>query len=217
MFSYLFSLLFPHGLVTPFGVIAAGGGGDSSLAGGVTITSSAPDVGPQQAITGDAASLSVSSTRFNVGFNTTKTIGYFDIYSHSSLVTICNGRLSAQIQGGFTIQVTIAPADATAPSTLLSGWAAIMPTAPAGCDYPDTISRVACLPGAVAITVSPMITTAAILPFPPGIRTDVLIPQVIGRNPVLVFAFEKVNIKNIQVVLTGTINLSGIGYWSGFF
>jgi hypothetical protein len=216
MFS-IFNFLFPHGLVTPFGVVAASGGSAGALAGGGTITSSLPDVAPTQAITGDAAALSVSATRFNVGFSTSAKAGSFDIYGHSSLTTICNGRQSGQIVGGLTMQVSIAPADASAPLLFLSGWAAIMPTAPSGKSYPSTVAAISCLPGAVAVTVSPLVTTMVPLMFPPGIRSDVIIPQVIGSNPVLVYAFDSANVRTTTVILTGTINLSGIGYWSGFF
>lgn len=217
MFSYIFNLLFPHGLVTPFGVIPEGGGSAGSVTGGATITSPMPDISATQAITGDAAALSVSSTRFNVGFNTKAKTGHFDIYAHQSLTTICAGRQSGLIVGGLTLQVTICPADASSPTTLLSGWVALMPTAPHGMNYPSTVETVSCLPGACAVTISPLVTNSIALPFPPGIRRDVIIRQVIGSNPHLVYAFDTVNIKTIQVVLSGTINLSGIGYWAGFF
>jgi len=216
MFKFLLSLFFPHGLVTPFGVLPPSGGSDAALAGGSIVTS-IPDVSPAQLITGDTSSLGSSAVRFNVGFKMTGKTGAFDIYSHDNFGILTAGRLSAQITGPLTLQVTIAPADVTSPVTLLSGWAAIMPTAPYGYGYPSTVSQISVLPGAVAITVTPLLTSTITIPLPPGIRTDVLIRQVVGSNPILVYGFETANIAHAHVVLSGTVNLSGIGYWGGFF
>jgi len=54
MFSYVFSMLFPHGLIIPgFGVVGGTGGSDAALAGGVV--SSGTSVSPLPAISGDMA------------------------------------------------------------------------------------------------------------------------------------------------------------------
>jgi len=216
MFSYVFSMLFPHGLIIPgFGVVGGTGGSDAALAGGVV--SSGTSVSPLPAISGDMAPLSASRVRFNAGLATNATSGSFDIFAHQSVEIMKAGRMSAKLVSPLTIQVTIAPADAAAPSTLLSGWVAIMPEARTGQTYPNTVAGVSCLPGAIAITVSPLVSGTGVLPIPPGIRDDAIIQTVVGRDPVLVFAFAKVNISSAQLVVSGELQLSGIGYWGGFF
>jgi len=214
MFSMLMSMLFPHGLVTPFFTIGPGGGSDSALAGG--LASSGP-VATSSVIVGDASALSASTVAFNVGVSTSGSSGSLDIFSHRSLRIICEGRQSAQIVGPLTVMVTIQPTDTAAATTLLSGWCAVMPSAGTGQSYPTTIANVSCLPGATSLSVSPLVSTMVTLAIPPGIRSDAIIPQVIGRDPVLVFSFSKVNVTSAQIVVSGRVALSGIGYWSGFF
>jgi len=216
MFKKIIDFLFPHGLVTPFGFLPPSGGSDASLAGG-SIVSSAPEVTPSQLITGDVSSLGASLVRFNVGCKATVATGVFYWFQHPNFGILSSGRLSAQIVGPLTLQVTIAVADAAAPATLLSGWCAIMPLPPAGYQAPTTIDDIASLPGAVAVTVSPTITSRIILDIPVGIRTDLLVTQVVGREPILVYGFERVNIAHCHIVISGGLNLSGIGYWPGFF
>jgi hypothetical protein len=215
--SFLTSLVqvfFPHGLITPWFTVPAGGGSEAATAGHVA-TSGPPAT--SSVIVGDAASLSASVVSFNVGLFTKEHYGSLDIFSHESLQLICAGRQSALLTGPLTVMVTIVPADATSPSTLLSGWCAVMPRAMTGQAYPTSLNKVACLPGARAISVSPMVANSVQLSIPPGIRTDVIIPQVIGRDPVLVFSFSKTNVASIMIVVSGQVALSGIGYWGGFF
>jgi len=209
-------MLFPHGLYLPgLGIVGEAGGSDAALAGGVVSPGS--PVSPLPAIAGDVSPLSASRVRFNAGLSTTGTSGSFDIFAHGSVAIMKAGRMSAKLVSSLTVQVTIAPADASSPSTLLSGWVAIMPEAYSGQTYPNTVASVSCLPGAIAITVSPLVSGIGTLLIPPGIRDDAIIPTVIGRDPVLVFAFAKVNVSSAQIVVSGELQLSGIGYWGGFF
>jgi len=216
MFRYLLSMLFPHGLYIPgHGIVGDTGGSDAAVAGGVVSPGS--PVAPLPAVAGDVSPLSASRVRFNAGMSTNGTSGSFDIFAHNSVAIMKAGRMSAKLVSSLTIQVTIAPADAAAPSTLLSGWVAIMPEAGHGQTYPNTVATVSCLPGAIAITVSPLVSGTGVLPIPPGIRDDAIIQTVIGRDPALVFAFAKVNVSSAQIVVSGELQLSGIGYWGGFF
>jgi hypothetical protein len=215
--SFILKFFFPHGLILPvFGIVGDTGGSSGSLAGGITAT--AAPVSPVAAITGDTANLSTNTVRFNVGVTTNlPASGHLDIYNHSSARMICNGRQSAQIVGPLSVQVTLAPADAAAAVTLLSGWVAVMPEARGSQAYPDTVERIAVLPGAIALTVSPLVSGTGVLQIPPGVRNDMIIQQVIGRDPILVFAFSSANVRSITLIVSGNVALSGIGYWDGFF
>jgi hypothetical protein len=125
--------------------------------------------------------------------------------------------MSAKLVSSLTVQVTIAPKDAAATTTLLSGWVALMPEKDDGQKYPTSIDSVSSLPGAIAVTVSPLVSGQGFLQIPPGIRDDAIVRTVFGLNPVLVYSFSMVNIASAQIVVSGDLQLSGIGYWSGFF
>jgi hypothetical protein len=212
MFSFV--RLFSNVALPFFPVATAPAGGGTSS---VVAQPSTPISGPS-VIVGDSVSLSVSTVHFSVSKrDASPTSGSFSLFEQPGITNWASGRASAYVSGDLNVSLIVEVADASAPIMSWSGVVALMPSPPAGRKAPSTLDTLAQCPGSCVLNVTAYGSNPAILRFPPGLQRDALINQVIGGNPQVVYAGHCKNISAITVVVSGSLQLSGLGYPSSFF
>jgi len=192
---------------------------NSNLSGGSVLTSTAAPSGTQ-VILGPGVQTGANTIEFVAGgVDATPESGAVDIFGCDSLKHWTSGRSSAAIVGKYQLSVIITPSKSDNPIASLSGYVAIMAEKPTGTGYayPSTVEKLAIVPGAIAVQVGTGMQFTGILPDVPNLQTDALINQASGRNPFLVYAFNKTNIKDATITVKNSVVLSGMSVPSAFY
>jgi len=211
---------FPHGLPFSMGFTEDLSSSAQNLSGGPPVISSAPAPSGTQVIIGPGVNAGANSVEFVAGgVDATPESGVVDIFGCDSLKNWTSGRQSAAIIGQYILSVIITPSKADNPIASLSGYVAIMAEKPAGTgyNYPSTVEKLAIVPGAIAVQVGTGMQFTGVLPDVPNLQTDALINQTSGRNPFLVYAFNKTNIKDATITVKNRVVLSGMSVPSSFY
>jgi hypothetical protein len=173
--------------------------------------------GPLPAVAGPLQDLVANSIPFSIAVDIgTTTQGSFELFDQDGLTHIASGRASCAISGTLTVAVILKPASTlTVPVIMFSGACAIIPANhnPAK----PSVQFVAQLPGSTVLNGSMLGCPPAVLSIPPGIQTDVMINQVIGKNPRFIYSYDGFNVGGAVITISGRAVLSGLGYPAGFF
>jgi hypothetical protein len=211
-FNGLFSYILPI-----IRYVAPSGGGVSDGSASVPDIHTAPTPGPAQIITGASSDLGRNTIAFSVAksitVNTTGTGSLaIDLFAERSLTAHCHGRLSATI--GPTILSVIPIASTTATVVFATGAVAIRGLS----RTPDlvlgefgTIESLLKLPYSQPVLATQMGESTVPLVMPPGIQTNVLINQIIGRNPVILIRVQALGANTVIVRIAGNVTVDGIG------
>lgn len=188
----------------------------------VESTASSPPVVPS--IAGPLADLSANSLPFSIAIvcadnaGKIRSTGSALLFDQPGILNLASGRASCAISGPLNVSMIVTPKDdITVPMLSLAGAVAVIPNFSPQRLPTLTIPEIAQLPGSSPLLVTMMGSSSSTLSIPPGIQTDVLINQVIGRNPRLVYAFTQINAGTVTMVVQGRVVVSGLGYPGGFF
>jgi hypothetical protein len=192
--------------------------------GGSSTPSSPPPAAPGSTapliptIAGTGSDLGYDVVGFSHTVQSTTGVGSFRLRDAIGGTIWAKSRASASIEGNLSVQVIIKPDSSSTGLVHASGMLAIMPSAPSGYSFPNTVATLGMCPGVIAVTATALTSSdAQTLVFPPTAQRDLLISGVVGRDAHVVFAFDKVKVEIITMTIRGVLRLSGLGYPDAFF
>jgi hypothetical protein len=192
-----------------FVAVVGGGGGTVDTAPSLAATSSAPPT-PVTAISGRTDDLGRNVTAFSSTVAMPSNFkDIIDLTNTIGVATLTANRLSAELVGDLSVSAVIEPKD-DASFIFFSGLVAIRGQQ-SGLEIPSAFKNIGNFPGSCIVTVTAQGSTPGILQLPTGVRRELLISQVIGRPPAILYQFNSVGVKKAYLKIEGTLALAGMG------
>jgi hypothetical protein len=189
-----------------------------------TANKALPEV-PLQVIYGDAKYLSRASVNFTILLTVTPATrgglwSSVNLYDQPGLTRWLNGRASALVSYPLTVSFLV-NREATASAISFSGAVAVLADVPAfNLDEVPAAARTAgavvSIDGSDSFVGSDLLKPMCQVHRGIGVQDEVLITQVIGHKPRFLLAGSSSGVATLQVLISGTVSLHGIGPISPF-
>jgi hypothetical protein len=170
-----------------------------------------PSPSPASIVHGATQDLTRDTVQFNIQYTVDKPShpGSFALFQQPGILKLVSGRLSAEVVGALTVTALVTPSE-SATAFLLNGMVAVRQEPKTAVAVPD-FKTVCMYPGAVPVAWTIAGPVQSLLSPGPGVHMNVLTSSVIGLPPRIYYAFQAVGIKEIHLVISGRVHLSGVG------